>query len=145
MSKFSPAAHHCSHYLLSHPPTVETSHPHCVKFVFHKSGLWCRKFGDHCSMCFQNNLMILFCFPTKHTSFRRSFLCILMQEMQGLSLWCLNFNICDLTAWEHWNIEKTVHSCPLRRFSSTELKWQASSFSAKSTYFSFFSKRTLQK
>lgn len=30
--------------------------------------------------------------------------------MQGLSLWCLNFNICDLTAWKHGNIGKTVHS-----------------------------------
>lgn len=67
------------------PPTVETSHhPYCVKLVFHKSGLWWRKVGDHCSMCFQNNLMIFFvCFPTKHTSFRRSFLGILIARNAG--------------------------------------------------------------
>ena len=72
---------HCSHYLLNHLPTVETSHPHHVKFVFHKSGLWCWKVGDHSSMCFQNNLMIFF-FPTKHTTFR-SFLGISIARNAG--------------------------------------------------------------
>lgn len=90
------------------PPNCGNIPPSLCKICLSQRVVFrCRKVGDHCSMCFQNNLMLFF--PYQNTTFRRSFLGISIAKMQALSLWCLNFNICDLT-WKHGNIEKTVHS-----------------------------------
>ena len=92
---------HCSHYLLNHLPTVEISHPHHVKFVFHKSGLWCWKVGDHSSMCFQNNLMIFFF--SYQTYYIQTFLRYLnSKKCRG---WASGVSISIYVTWQPGNME----------------------------------------